>query len=106
MIRSRKRKYYEREVQKLSEEGAHQIPYKTLKNMADTERPPAWSMEHMGPQKPLESLAEEAAAFFSSISQEFTPLDRSAVPLTYDVPLTDLPASAVAERLSTIKKPG
>ena len=33
MIRNRKEKYYEKEVAKLSEEGAHAISYKALKNI-------------------------------------------------------------------------
>ena len=73
MIRNRKKKYYDREVEKLSQQGAHQIPYKTLKNIADTERPPVWSAENLSAHKPTKEVAEDDAAFFSSISQEFLP---------------------------------
>ena len=47
MIRRRKKKYYDREVEKLCTVGSHQIPYKALRNIADTERPPSWTIEHL-----------------------------------------------------------
>lgn len=53
MIVNRKRKYYNAEVVKLKAEGSHQIPYKILRNITDTERPPEWSIESMlQPNKP------------------------------------------------------
>ena len=47
MIRTRKKQFYAKDVEKLSQNGAHQVPYKTLKNIADKERPPVWSAEDL-----------------------------------------------------------
>ena len=43
MIKSRKKTYYLKEAEKLSQEGAHQVPYKALKHLAVAERPPPFS---------------------------------------------------------------
>ena len=40
MIRNRKKKFYDREADKLSQHGAHLVPYKALKHLAVAERPP------------------------------------------------------------------
>ena len=47
MIRNRKRKFYDTEVEKLKAKGSHTIPFKILRNVTGTERPPEWSVEDM-----------------------------------------------------------
>lgn len=61
MIRNRKRKYYEAEVEKLKADGFHRVPFQILRNITDTERPPEWSIESMEPNKLRSELAEDLA---------------------------------------------
>ena len=105
MIRNRKKKYYEKEVQKLTENDVHNVPYKTLKNIGDTEKPPAWNICHLSKGSPPELLAEEAANYFSHISQEFRPLSREDLPLSFDVLVQDLTVEQVSADIKSIKKP-
>ena len=98
MIRNRKKKLYDKEV------ASHAIPYEALKNIADTERPPTWNICHLASGRSDEALADEAADFFSSISQEFVPLDKRRIPQSYDTHLPDLSTIQVAEGLRSIKK--
>ena len=48
-IRNRKNKYYEHEVEKLTQSGAHIVPYKALKHLTVAERPPVWTPENLFP---------------------------------------------------------
>ena len=84
MIRNRKKKFYDKEVAKLKSKGSHAIPYQALKNIADTERPPTWNICHLAAGHSDEALADEAADFFTSISQEFAPLDKRRIKRSYD----------------------
>ena len=58
MIDVRKKKYYVREIDKLREEGSHQISNKVLRNIADTERPKMWSVDDMANGKTEAQLGE------------------------------------------------
>ena len=86
MIKRRKKKYYDAEVQKLRQEGSYRIPYKVLKNISDTERAKTWSVEDLSNGRTEEKLAEDLAVYFSKISQEFSPL-QGEPPTTYDLSL-------------------
>ena len=79
MITVRKKQYYKREVDKLTADGSHQIPYKILKNIADTKRPKMWTVEDLAKDKQAKELGEDLADYFSSISQEFDPFSRSDI---------------------------
>ena len=105
MIENRKRKYYNKEVAKLSEDGSHRLPYKVLKNIADTERPPPWSVESLAENGNIEKLADDLAVYFSSIAQEFPDLDRAKITRTFDRPIHPVTTQEVAMRLCSMKKP-
>ena len=64
-------------------------------------------MEHRGPGpgKEVGVIMEELADYFSSISQEFQPLQQQDIPRTYDREIHPLTPARVAERLRTIKTP-
>ena len=49
--------------------------------------------------------AEECADYFSAISNEFTPLDVSKLPVTYSIPLARISWQEIAIRLAKFKKP-
>ena len=105
MIKARKRNYYKNEVAKLTEAGAHTVPYETLRSIADTEQGPDRSIDQLSPGAQPSQIAEEAAKYFSSISQEFAPLDLTKIPTTYERPLPPLTVHEISERLKTMKKP-
>lgn len=99
MIRTRKKKYYDAEVEKLKAKGSDRIHYKILKNITDTERSPLWKVKSMG------KTDNKLSRFYNSISQEFPPLKREEIPHTYDrvVPLVN--CDEVEARIRNIKKP-
>lgn len=83
MIANRKKKYCEKEVEKLKEESSYQKTYVTL---------PVPSALKPAKGRDVEKLALDLCSFFSSISQKFLPLDREKIPFTFDrvqLPLTE-----------------
>ena len=105
MIANRKKKYYQKEVEKLKATGSHQIPYKVLRNISDTERPPAWTVEDLANGRTATELAEDLADYFSAISAGLAPLSRGAICPTYDRQVEDIEIKTVAEKLKAMKKP-
>ena len=105
MIKTRKKKYYMKEVEKLSQEGAHLVPYKALKNLAVAERPPPWTPGCLFPHMPEPEVAEEMAEYFGKISQKFAAVDRTELPRTFDRPIADLSRQQITDRLTEMKKP-
>ena len=62
-------------------------------------------MEDLGKDLKQEDLAENLATYFSSISGNFSPLDRSQIPKTFDRDVTDITEDVVADRLRSLRKP-
>ena len=98
LIRTAKKKYYENAVDKLKRQRSGTIPYRILKELAIPDRPKAWSVNSLAPEKTDMELAEDLADFFVKITDEFDPL-------------TDAPRPAlinnheIAEKLRQDKKP-
>ena len=105
MIRVRKKKYYEKECEKLSAPGANRISYKALRNISDAERQPQWNIRQLRPESTDEEILEELADYFAAISQAFPPLDRSKIPITYDRPVVLVDEVTVAQRMMDLKRP-
>ena len=73
MIRRRKKRFYDQECEKLAAQGSHNIAYKALRNITNTERSQQWDVRQLRPDTPENILAEELADYFASISNEFPP---------------------------------
>ena len=96
--------YYDRELQKMSSAGRG-LAYTALRNLKSAERPKSWSLADLDKQKPVEHLMENAAEFFSSVSNNCTPVTATDIPLTYDRPIYDITAEMVIKRVKETKKP-
>jgi hypothetical protein len=106
MISDRKAQYYKKECEKLSMPGSDKIPYRSLKNLKDCEKPKEWHIRELAEENEKDdSLSERLADYFSSISQEFEELKRDMIPSTYDTEVKILTPSDVDDRLKKMKKP-
>ena len=105
MIKRRKKRYYDNELAKLKEEGSHQLPYKVLRNIADTERPMPWTLDMLDRTKLESEIGEDLVQYFSNISNEFRPLRRTEIPKTYSRQLEPAKCEEIAGRLRSMKKP-
>ena len=103
-IRRNKRKYYEKECEKLTKDGPRTIPYKALQNIQDSEMPRKWSINHLDPKATDEDLSEDLADFFVKISDEFSPLNKGNLPRTYDSPFQVVFPHEVSQRMKSAKK--
>ena len=105
MILRAKKEFYEREVKKLTGNGANKISHKALRNVKGCERPKIWSVHDLGPGKTAIALAEELADHYSKITKEFIPLDRKKIPKSYDREIPVVSAADVGVRMGKMKKP-
>ena len=105
MIKERKKKYYDKETARLSQDGAHRTAFKALKQLADADRVTPWQFQDLEPDKPVETIAEGLADYFAEVSQEFRVLQLDQLPTTYDRPPMIVTAPQVCEALRKMKKP-
>ena len=106
MVEDRKTKYYAKECAKLTEQGSHTTPYKVLRNIAEKERSPTWTIREVRPKLDEAAQAEKAAYFFAGISQHFPPLDMDSLPVVAkDRYVQDVRMTDVVSRLVHMRKP-
>lgn len=90
---------------KLTQPGAHQIPYRAIKDLKGGERPPPWDVRDINPDLDDQQTAECLADYLNSISSEFQPLHAEDIPLSYDKQYDFLQPHEVSKRLKESKKP-
>ena len=105
MISERKRKYFEKETRKLTEEGAHRTVWKALKNLFDAERTPAWCMDQLFPGEDVETMAERLADYFAAVLNEYDPVNPASVPVTYKERAEEIGPPAIISRMAEMRKP-
>ena len=105
LISQEKGKHYQRVLSKLKETGAHQIPYKAIKDLKGGERPPQWDIRDINPDLSDAETAETVAEFFNAISREFRPLTENDVPQSWNKNYPFLLPYEVSARLKFSKKP-
>ena len=105
LIAAEKRKYYERIKTKLKEEGSNTLPYKAIKELKGGERPPPWDVRDIAPHLNDDETANQLADYFNAISREFSPLQASGIPESYDAQYVLLQPHEVSKRLRHFKKP-
>ena len=84
VLRKDKAAYYNKMKQCLTQNGAHQIPYRAVKQLKGGERPLLWDVRDINPELDDQETAEHLADFVNSISNEFDPLTSAHVPPLYD----------------------
>ena len=106
MLETSKKKWYNKETEKLMAKGSNQLPYKALRHLGTVEFKEEWDIMDTRPGKSEAQVADELAVFYTQIAEDHQPLTDQDIPKTYDreqiIALTD---SQVAERLKSIKKP-
>ena len=88
----------------LGEDGARNF-FKQTKNYMSKQRPVPFDVMNLFPGRSEQDVAELLAVHFNSISNEFEPLERGDVPVTFDNTLPVLLVPDVATRLRRFKKP-
>lgn len=76
-----------------------------MNHLTDPDKPKSWNPSQLRPGLPDQDLAEDLAAFFMKITNEFEPLDMSKIPVTYSNPLPILAPHKVADMIRKAKKP-
>ena len=79
--------------------------FKNVKSFNSVEKPKAFDIRDLEPDKTDEQVASSAADYFNRISREFSPLQPSDIPSTYFRQLPALSEEIVMKRLLECKRP-
>ena len=77
---------------------------KILKDIPIPDRTKAWTINSLRPGLSDTDLASELAVYFVRITDEFTPLNNQAVPITFSRPYTNVQPHEVAQRKRSSKR--
>ena len=103
-IESSKQRFFNKVREQLTESNDPRSYFRAVKLLQDPEAPPEWNINSLFPGKPDTAIAEETAAYFNKISQEFEP-----IPSPQQTPVEErLPSpsyAAVVARIKRMKKP-
>ena len=91
-------------MDKLKESGSYQLPYKLIKELAIPDRPKAWKINSLKPGMDDGALANDLAAFFCRITDEFEAVLPGQYPTSYENPFQLLLPHEVAQRIRSEKK--
>ena len=105
-LNKRRENFLENQRNKLLGSDASKHFFKNVKDFSSAEKPKSFSVTDLLPEKPANEVAEEAASFFNSISQEFQPLQHHEIPTSFERILPKLTVYQVAMRLREQRKPG
>ena len=105
MIEKAKKRWYDRETEKLMTKGAHQLSYRALKSLSTAEIKNDWNIMKMRPGKTEAQVSEELVDYFAAITTNEDAPDDNTTPTTYDRELPQIEEEHVTERLIEMKKP-
>ena len=105
-LEKRRQNFLSNQRNKLLSPQASKNFHKNVKNYKSADKPKTFNVSDLMPDKSDGEVAEEAAVFFNSISQEFSPLLEHEIPTSFERVLPALTPHQIAERLKTQKKPG
>ena len=97
--------YLEKERKKMTSKDAGRTFHKNVHAYKTADRPQPFDIRDLRPGASEESIANEAAEYFNTISREFRPLDPWQIPKTYERHIQRLTPGDVATRLRKQKKP-
>ena len=104
-IRERKREYLWTQKGHLLAEDANRNFYRHVKTFNTVEKPKEFDVRDILPGKSDKQVAEELAAYFNKVSQEFEPLQPCEIPRTWNEPLGELMKHEVSTRIRKFRKP-
>ena len=105
ILREDEAKYYQRMKTRLTQKGAHQIPYKAVKQLKGGETPPHWEVHDIDPELTDQQTADKLADFFNAISSKFEPLSAEDVPSSWNKEYPLLQPHEGSQRIKQAKKP-
>ena len=100
----RQENFLKKQRDKLSKSLARAF-FNNVKNYKTFERPTTFDVRSLMPGSSDQEVADEAAAYFNRISDEFEPLEPFSIPRTYERQLPMLSAAEVSGKLKACKKP-
>ena len=98
--------YLQNQREKITGPTASTNFFKNVKAFKGVDRPKEFNICDLRPGKSEREVAEEAAAFFNRISDEFEPLEPRDIPATYHRDLPMLSPAAVEKMLKEARKTG
>ena len=98
--------YLQNQREKITGPAASANFFKNVKAFKAVDKPKEFNICDLRPGKTEREVAEEAAAFFNRISDEFEPLEPRDIPATYHRDLPLLSPAAVEKMLREAKKTG
>ena len=104
LIKESKQNYYAKAVDKLKTEGNNQVPYRILKELAEADRPKAWTVSAVRLDLMEEQLANVLADYFTKITDEFSSLNISTLSSTFPIPFDIILPHELAEKIKSEKK--
>ena len=101
----RQETFLEKQRNNLLSDDASKNFFKNIKNFSTVEKPKSFSITELRPGKSDKEVADEAATFFNSISQEFSPLQQVDIPTSFERVLPKITVPQVKAMLQKQKKP-
>ena len=105
MIKFKREQYMERHKLIITSPDLSAHFFKNVRAYNSVEKPVIWNVSSIRPNLTDAELAIQLSVYFNEISNEFSPLRNSQIPVTYDRPLPVLKPYQVAMRIKNIKKP-
>ena len=104
IVQERKKVNHEHIIQSFKTNKDTKNFHKAVNKLLGENSPPRWAPEQLYPDKTHAEAAEESAAYFNNISQEYQPLTEHDIPTSHSRPLTVLTLTEVANMLKNCKK--
>ena len=102
LIEIAKRAYFERVKKKVKEAGNTKCYFQAVNMLQSADAPTRWVIQSMFPELSDEQIAERAAEYFNSISQEYSGVQR---PVLREEPARCPEMYEISARLKGMKKP-
>ena len=104
-VKKRRGGYHQLVIDKFREETNPGKFFQYIKCLMGKNAAPPWSPTQMYPAKTVKEVADCLAAFFNAISNEYQPLDKSKIPVTFRRELSAVTVDQVLDKLKKAKKP-
>ena len=103
-IKTKKEAYYKRFKDKATTMNDPALYYKAIRGLKDRNKPQEFNVMDLRPNASQADVREELADFFSAISADFSPLDRSILPISCQE-FVNIKPYQIEQRLRKCKKP-
>ena len=105
MIKFRREEYIDRHKILITSPDACRHFFRNVRTYNSSEKPQIWDIKSIRPNLSDADLAIKLSEYFTTISNEFLPLNSSEIPVSFPRELPILRPYQVSERIRRIKKP-